>query len=69
MESLDRVPGARRQFAFATLGIPGAALPEYKRLVSSFMEQVIALSTQEGDVEEVYQIGVQLFPLTADLAG
>jgi uncharacterized protein (TIGR02147 family) len=69
VESLDRVPGERRRFAFATVGIPRAALPDYKRLVSSFMEQVIALSTKEGEVEEVYQIGVQLFPVTNEVEG
>lgn len=69
VESLDRVAGERRRFAFATVGIPRAALPDYKRLVSSFMEQVIALSTKEGEVEEVYQIGVQLFPVTNEVEG
>jgi uncharacterized protein (TIGR02147 family) len=69
VDSLERVPGERRRFAFATVGIPRAALPDYKRLVSTFMEQVIALSTKEGEVEEVYQIGVQLFPVTNEVEG
>lgn len=64
VEALEQVPGARRQFAFGTFGIPSSALPEYKRLVSTFMEQVIALSSRGGQVDEVYQLGVQLFPLT-----
>lgn len=65
-EALDQVPGPRRQFAFATVGIPRDAVPDYKRLVSSFMEQVIALSSKGEQVDEVYQLGVQFFPLTVD---
>lgn len=48
-----------------TLAVPQEGIAQLKAMVVSFQEQVVALAEKFQSTDEVYQINVQLFPLTA----
>lgn len=54
----------RRDLRAVTLGIPRSALPDLKKRMEEFWRDLISLGDARGDVEEVVQVGLQLFPLT-----
>lgn len=62
-EKLDSVPVELRDFSSMTIAVSLDRLPEAKKLVRAFERQLSDL-LEDGKRTEVYQVCVQLYPLT-----
>jgi uncharacterized protein (TIGR02147 family) len=63
-ESLERFRKEERDISTLTLNIPESAIPEIRELASEFRESVKKLVNSYGNTDRVYQMNLQLFPLT-----
>jgi uncharacterized protein (TIGR02147 family) len=63
-ESIEAFEPDRRDLRAATLGIPKSAYPQVKRKMEELWREILALAQSGGKVEEVYQVNLQVFPLT-----
>lgn len=65
-EALDTLPADERHFASASLPMSPELVKELKAVISAFMEDVTSRTTgHPSERERVYQLGVQLFPVSA----
>jgi uncharacterized protein (TIGR02147 family) len=71
MESLDRDPKEERNISTVTMNIPHKLLPEIDEMISSFRETLIQTvnSAKDTATDRVYQLNVQLFPLSRRRGG
>lgn len=54
-----------RDFSSLTIPVPLSVLPEFKKRIQDFREEINDwLNRKESEAEEVFQMNVQLFPLT-----
>lgn len=64
-QALERVPAEERQYGSTTVSIPTSMLPELKRRVQEFQDELLKLcNTPPHHPDRVYQINVQLFPVS-----
>lgn len=64
-EALERFPKGDRDISSLTLGISPDMLEEVRTLTEDFRRTLAKLSNQCPATDRVYQLNVQLFPLTA----
>lgn len=62
-ESLDRDSIDLRDFTSMTFSIDSNSIPEFKKLIRQFRKQALKLADKK-DKNEVYKLGIQLFPQT-----
>ncbi len=63
--SLERFQKEERDISTLTLNIPEAAIPEIRELVGECRESLKKLANSYSNPDRVYQMNLQLFPLTA----
>jgi uncharacterized protein (TIGR02147 family) len=63
--SVDRVPPEERDVSALTVCIRQESLDELKQRIRRFREDLLELCDRETEPERVYQLCVQLFPLSA----
>ncbi len=63
-EALRKNTGAEREMNGATISIPKDKLPELKERIRAFRKEINQLASSYENPDEVYQLNVQLFPLT-----
>ncbi|MDB5103390.1 MAG: hypothetical protein JWP91_1079, partial [Fibrobacteres bacterium] len=63
-DSIEAFSPDERDLRAATLGIPKSAYPAIKRKMEELWREILAVSQAGGKVEEVYQVNLQVFPLT-----
>jgi len=63
-DSIETFSSGERDLRAVTLGIPKSAYPQIKRKMEELWREILALSQKGGKVEEVYQVNMQVFPLT-----
>ena len=63
-ESLERFRKEERDISTLTLNIPEAAIPEIRELAADFRESVKKLVNSYSNPDRVYQMNLQLFPLS-----
>jgi len=63
-ESVDRFESSERDLRGITIGIPESAFPELKERMEAFWRELMAFGRAQGKVDRVYQINLQLFPLS-----
>jgi len=63
-ESLTSIPSELRDISAISISIPEHLVPELKKEISQFRKKILALAEQQGHPESVYQMNVQLFPLS-----
>lgn len=68
-ESLERFKKEERDISTLTLNIPESAIPEIRELTGEFRESLKKLVNGYPDPDRVYQLNIQLFPLTAKRKG
>lgn len=68
LEKLDSVEMLRRDFSSLTFAMNEERIQEAKQLIIEFRKQMNALM-EDGRGSEVYQLSVQLFPLTNQILG
>ncbi len=63
-EILDRVPATRRDISTMTLGVVKDRVPELKKKIQDFRQEILKLVSVDAHPEEVIQLNIQMFPLT-----
>lgn len=63
-EALFTVAAPQRDVSALTIPIPKGQLPWLKKRIQQFREELLEAINRTADYEEVYQLNVQLFPLT-----
>ena len=62
--ALEYIPKEMRQIRTLTVGLDEARWNRLKMLVQEFQQQIVDLTTEVPEVDRVYQINLQAFPLT-----
>lgn len=63
-ETLETVPMSRRDVSALTLGVLKERIPELKRRIQEFREEILKLVAGDSRPEEVIQLNIQMFPVT-----
>lgn len=66
-EALERFPKTERDFSTLTLNVGQGALEELRSVTEEYRRTVARLSNQCDEIDRVYQLNIQLFPLTASV--
>lgn len=61
---IDETPVERRDVSTMTLGVVRGRVPELKRLIQNFRQEVLKAVASDTEPEEVVQLNIQMFPLT-----
>jgi len=61
---MDHLPAARRDVSTLTLGVKKGRIPQLKKKLQEFRQDLLKLVAMDTSPEEVVQINIQLFPLT-----
>lgn len=64
IDALDRVPRAKRDFSTLTATLSEESLEKVKAALSVLRSTVLTLAEQDEKVDRVYQLNLQLFPLS-----
>lgn len=68
-EALERFAKDERDFSTLTLNVGLGALNELRLLTEDYRRSVARLSNQTEEIDRVYQLNIQLFPLTGSVSG
>ncbi len=63
-ESLDRFASSQRDIRGVTIGMSAEAYQILKQRMESLWKELLAFGAQQDQAEIVYQINMQLFPLS-----
>lgn len=63
-EALRRHTNSEREINGATIAIPKSKLPEIKEKIRAFRKEINLLASSYENPEDVFQLNIQLFPLT-----
>jgi uncharacterized protein (TIGR02147 family) len=63
-ESIDRVPRERREISAACVPLSKAAAAKAKEMIQAFRNEILTMASEDSDPDTVYQINMQLFPLS-----
>lgn len=64
--SISRIPKKRRDISTLTMAIPESILCEIKERTKEYRNSIIKMINDCEEVDSIYQLNIQLFPLTAD---
>lgn len=65
-EILDTVPSPRRDISTMTLGMAQGRIPEIKKKIQEFRQEILKMVAMDNTPDEVVQLNIQLFPLTQE---
>jgi uncharacterized protein (TIGR02147 family) len=68
-DALTHLPENEREVGAITVACPQAFLPKLKRMLEEFQTYVLWMAHEQGDADAVYQLNLQLFPLTRKRSG
>ncbi|MBX7149525.1 TIGR02147 family protein [bacterium] len=63
-ELLPLVPAAKRDVSALTLGVASHKIPELKKKIREFREDILKFVSQDNKADEIVALTLQLFPLT-----
>jgi uncharacterized protein (TIGR02147 family) len=69
VESIDRFPREKREISCATFSVTPHGARRIKELVQKFRQDILDITAQEVNPQNVYQLNFQLFPLSDDDEG
>jgi uncharacterized protein (TIGR02147 family) len=61
---IDELPVDRRDVSTMTLGVHRGRVPELKKLIQDFRQEILKAVASDTEPEEVVQLNIQMFPLT-----
>ena len=64
LESLDSVDVEERNFSTITLGLNKKAYDKIVKEIANFRKKIVAIAARDAQTERVYEINLQLFPLS-----
>jgi uncharacterized protein (TIGR02147 family) len=62
--SLEKVPKEARDISGLTLGVSSVSFESIKKELEAFRSRIMALVAQDRNVDQVYRLNLQLFPLS-----
>lgn len=68
-EALKKLPIEQREMAGATISIPASHLDELKEKIRAFRRELNTWSSSFQDSNQVFQVNLQLFPLSEQITG
>jgi uncharacterized protein (TIGR02147 family) len=68
-DSIERFAPHRRDIRSVTLGLSSEGYEEVRRRVTAFWKELLAYADTQKDAEQVVQVNMQVFPLTAEEGG
>lgn len=69
-EAMLHIPPAERDITALTIPIPRASLPEVKKKIQEFRESLVQyINAGDSHYDEVFQLNIQLFPVTGPGSG
>ena len=63
-KALHELPAEERDVSALTLGVKKSRLPELKKMIQHFRQEVLKSVAEDESAEEVLQVNIQMFPLT-----
>ncbi|MBF0443342.1 MAG: TIGR02147 family protein [Oligoflexales bacterium] len=63
-ESITGIDETLRDISAITFSIPASRMEEYKKEISEFRKRLLAMADETVDKDVVYQLNIQLFPLS-----
>ena len=66
-ESIDRFPREIRDISTVTMGIDEKMLPQIREHIRLFRSSLIKIVNSSGESGRVYQLNIQVFPLSTNL--
>lgn len=67
VEAITAFRPKERHFGALTVAIPESMVPQLKEEIASFQTRILDICDRTPDKERIYQLNVQLFPLSANL--
>lgn len=67
LKSLDDIPVSERNFSTITLGLTQDAYETIIEEIANFRKKIVAIAAHDPQTERVYEINLQLFPLSKKL--
>ena len=64
---IQKVPKSARELGLINIPINSAKLPEFKKRIQAFQDEIIGWLAEEKDANEVVQLGTYLVPITMQL--
>ena len=64
LDAIKNVPLSERSVSGLTLGLTQKAFQKIVKELADFRKHIIAIATEDDDMERVYRLNLQLFPLT-----
>lgn len=64
MDSIDHVPRTQREISAACVPISKVTAAKIKAMIQDFRQQILALANEDNSPEVIYQINMQLFPMS-----
>lgn len=65
-DALDRIDPSRRHITTLTMGLDDRRWHSIRKLTQEYRQKLIEIGSEEGPVDRVYQVNIQVFPLTAE---
>ncbi|MEQ1878070.1 MAG: TIGR02147 family protein [Bdellovibrionia bacterium] len=65
-ESIDAVPRENRDLSAMTIGVSAEMAVRLKEMIQKFRKDVVKLVSEDSVTDVIYQLNMQLFPLTKD---
>ena len=63
------LPACERNFSGVTMGVSRESYDRIVRLLDECRRQIIAIAAEDKNIEQVYRLNLQLFPLTKSVKG
>jgi uncharacterized protein (TIGR02147 family) len=67
-DAIDTFKPDERQFGSVTVAIKAERVPELKKEIAEFHKRMLDLCDASAEADRIYQLNVQLFPLSAPIA-
>ncbi len=69
MAGLKRIPGNKRNYSTLTFSVPRDKIPEMEDRIRTFRRELSDWVSKQGSQDSVYQLNLQLFPMTRPAGG
>jgi uncharacterized protein (TIGR02147 family) len=64
-DSIDTVPRTQREISAACIPVSKATATKIKSMLQEFRHEILTLAAQDDSPEAIYQVNMQLFPISA----
>jgi uncharacterized protein (TIGR02147 family) len=62
--ALEKTPKSERDISTVTLSISESGFEELRKMFKEFRQKIIALARTDSNAERIYQVGLQIFPMS-----